>query len=312
MLPPPPKVAVVGSLHTDLTVKAERIPVMGETVLGEDLKITMGGKGANQAVAASRLGAEVVLIGRVGADEFGNRMIENATAQRIETKYIVRDELAPSGVALIVIDGKGNNIITVSSGADSRCDEGDVDRAGEAIKSSQVLLAQLELPLRTVAHAIDVAHRHGVQVILNLSPARKVSKRMLRKVHILTLNETEAEFLSGISIKSLKGVAKRILELGPDHVVLTMGKRGSVLVTAEGLTRVKGVKVKAIDPTGAGDAFCGALAVAIASGEDLKEAVSYANCAGALATTRIGAQEALPTKEELEDFIRERKFGRQT
>lgn len=303
-----PKIVVIGCLHTDFTVKVKTIPRIGESVLGKSFKRSPGGKGANQAVAAARLGADVVLIGRVGADVFGKELIKNLRENGIDTKYIIEDSETYTGLALIMVDEDGDNILAVASGADMRIRKEDIDRAEEIIKLSDILLIQLETPLQIVEYAINIAFNKGVKVLLNPAPAQKLSKDLLKKVYVLIPNEKEAELLSNVKIKDLnssKISAKKLLENGTENIVITLGKNGSIIATKEETVHINGLNVNAIDTTGAGDAFCGALAVALSSGKELKEAVIYANYAGALATTKIGAQEALPTKEELENFKRE-------
>ena len=302
-----PKIAVVGSLHMDFILKVKTIPRVGETVLGNAFKRSPGGKGANQAMAAGKLGADVVLIGRVGADAVGRELIEKVKTQGIDVTYVLEDEETYTGLALILVDEEGGNIIAVASGADMNCCTEDIKQAEEIITASKVLLTQLETPLPVVEYALDVAYEAGVRMILNPAPAHDLSNDLLKKVYLLTPNETEAEFLSGIKIRDLrtaKMAAERLLARGVENVVLTLGKEGAILATKHETVHVKGVDVQAIDTTGAGDAFCGALAVAIATGTDLLEAVTYANYAGALTTTKIGAQDALPTREELERFIK--------
>lgn len=303
-----PKIAVVGSLHMDFIVKVKAIPRVGETVLGSAFKRSPGGKGANQAMAAAKLGADVVLIGRVGADAVGRELIETVKAQGIDVAYVLEDGGTYTGLALILVDEEGGNIIAVASGADMNCCTEDIKRAEEAITASKVLLTQLETPLPVVEYALNLAYGEGVRVILNPAPAHDLSNGLLKKVYLLTPNETEAEFLSGIKIRDLRTAemaAERLLARGVDNVVLTLGREGAMLATRHETVHVKGVDVQAIDTTGAGDAFCGALAFAIATGKDLREAVTYANCAGALTTTKIGAQDALPTREELECFMKD-------
>lgn len=305
-----PEIVVVGSLHMDLTVKAKTIPRFGETILGDEFKISPGGKGANQAVAAARLGANVTMIGRVGTDLFGDRVIENARMQKVNIRHIIRDSGTRTSLSLIMVDYRGNNIIAVAPGADSKCCLEDVDRAEPIIESSDALLTQLETPIPVVARALDVAFRHGVITILNPSPACELPMRLLEKVQILTPNETEAEVLSGVrvaDISSAKKAAAKILQERVHNVVLTMGKKGALIATTKNVIHLKSPRVNSVDTTGAGDAFCGALAVAVSSGKELKEAVTYANCAGALATMKVGAQKALPTKEELEEFMKKNK-----
>jgi len=304
-----PKIVVVGSLHMDLTVKTEKIPRIGETVLGRHFTMSPGGKGANQAVAAAKLGADVTLVGRVGADVFGRELIKNAKEYGIDTSYIVEDRETATGVALIMVDEKGSNIIAVASGADMRCCREDIDRAEKVIKSSDIVSIQLEIPPPVVEYAIDKAFREEVKVILNPSPAQQLPDELLRKVYVLTPNEKEAEVLGGCkvtSIRAAKIVAKKIRERGVENVIVTIGKNGAILATEEETVHVRGIEVNTVDATGAGDAFCGTLAVAISSGKELKEAVVYSNSAGALATTKIGAQEALPTTPELESFMKNR------
>jgi len=304
-----PNIVVVGSLHMDLTIKARTIPRLGETVLGDEFKMSPGGKGANQAAAAAKLGANVTLIGRVGSEAFGTDLVRNARQNRINTKFIVQDKETQTGLALIIVDQKGNNIIAVFPGADLRCSKEDINRAYSVIKSADILLAQLETSFPVVQHAIQKAFQNGVKVILNPSPAHILPKDVLRKVYILTPNESEAEILGGTSITDLSSARRAITEIlkkGAQNIVLTLGKEGALVGTKGKIVHLKSPRVNPVDTTGAGDAFCGALAVAISSGESLEKAVVYANCAGALATTKMGAQEALPTHEELERFMREK------
>jgi ribokinase len=301
-----PKIAVVGSLHMDFIVQVKAIPRVGETVIGSSFTRSPGGKGANQAVAAAKLGAAVVLIGRVGADAVGQELIETAQAQDVDVTYVLQDEGTYTGLALILVDDAGQNIIAVASGADMTCSPVDITRAAGAITASNVLLTQLEIPLPVVESAVEVAYQHGVRVILNPAPAHDLPDDLLMKVSLLTPNETEAEVLSGIPIRDLRTAeraAERLLDRGVDNVVLTLGRAGALLATHHTTVHIPGVAVHAIDTTGAGDAFCGALAVAIATGKDLRAAVTYANYAGALTTTKMGAQAALPTREELECFL---------
>lgn len=288
-----PRIVVVGSLHLDLLLRVEELPKPGETVLGEELRVGMGGKGANQAVAAARLGAKVWMVGRVGRD--GREMVENLRRNGVDTSHLRWDK-RPSGKALILVDGRGENLIGVYPGADEGCGEEDVERARGILRRADLLLTQLELPQATVERALAVAWEEGTGTVLNLAPFRPLRGRAWRRIGVLVANEGEASRVAG----RVEEAAGRLLRKGPGAVVITLGEKGAYLRTGEGGRRIGGVRVEVRDTTGAGDAFCGALAVALASGRPLEEAVLWANCAGALATTRLGAQEALPFRREVD------------
>jgi ribokinase len=311
------EVVVVGSLHVDLMVKLDRIPMRGETVIGGFFKISPGGKGANQAVAASRLGIGVAMVGRVGADIFGEMLLERLGAENVDTGHVVRDPTVHTGVALIMVDKRGGNLIAVSSGADERCSPSDVDAALDTISQAKAVLLQLEIPQPTVEHAINSAKRMGSLVILNPAPARALPKRLLEKVDILMPNTLEASFLSGVRVHDVPSAVRagrRLLAMGAKNVLVTLGRRGVVALTERETIHLRGVRVRAVDTTGAGDAFCGALAYGLARGMRLHEAAELANNAAALSTTKLGAQEAMPTLEELHHFMtsngRARRLGK--
>ena len=300
------RIAVVGSLNMDLVVRSPRIPLPGETIIGSAYQQVPGGKGANQAVAAARLGARVSMVGRVGRDAFGDRLLEGLAAAGVDRTFVVQDREAATGVALIVVDDAGQNSIVVASGANMRLSPGNLDIAEGAIASADVLLLQLESPLDTVIRAAEVARRHGVTVILNPAPASPLPDRLLTMVDVLAPNESETAQLTGMSVKSLdqaESAAMALLQLGVGAVVLTLGERGAML-TQDGSTRVvPSFQVQPVDTTAAGDAFVAGLAVALAEGRTLADAVRWGNAAGALATTRHGAQPSLPTREALERLL---------
>jgi ribokinase len=293
----------------DLVVKAPRIPTVGETILGEEFIMTPGGKGANQAVAAAKLGAEVYLVAKLGEDVFAEQSLRNFEKEGVRTDYVTRTAEAPSGVALITVDRAGNNMIVVAAGANGRLSPQDVDKARDAIVSSGALVAQLEVPLETVEFAARLAHGSGVPFILDPAPARKLPPELLRMVSVLKPNETEAQILTGVEIvdeHSARMAAQELLKCGVKAVILTLGAKGFLLATAEGAEFIPAPKVKAIDATAAGDAFTGSLAVGLAQGKTLREAASFANHAAALSVTKLGAQSSMPTRQEVESFIRRR------
>ena len=297
-----PKIVVVGSSNTDMVVRASHLPIHGETVLGEEFVMLAGGKGANQAVAAARLGAEVVFVARVGGDMFGDKSLETYRAAGINVDYIARDADAASGVALITVDQNGENIITVAPGANSNLSTADVASAGPVIKQSDCMLLQLEIPLATVRAAIELAHRHHVRVILNPAPAGPLPDDLLRLVDILTPNENEAALLATHFASQVEALLALLSPRG--SLIITRGQRGAELIQHGGNTLLPAYVVTAVDTTGAGDAFNGALATALARGTQILEAVRYANAAAALSVTRFGAQTSLPTHAEVIQLMR--------
>ena len=302
-----PRIVVVGSSNTDMVVKSARIPAPGETVLGGEFVMAAGGKGANQAVAAARLGADVWFVARVGDDLFGRTAVENFRHEGICVDCVTKDPRKPSGVALILVDQRGENVISVAPGANSELSPDDVRKARPAIEQADVMIIQLEVPLETVAEAARLGADTGAVVILNPAPAQALDDRLLRNVTVLTPNETETELLTGLS---LRGPAERLTAArqltlrGVRTVVMTLGGSGSFLFVGESGVVVPTVKIQPVDTTAAGDAFNGALAVALAEGQELEQAVRFANLAGASAATRLGAQPSLPTRAEVEELER--------
>ena len=296
-----PKIVVVGSSNTDMVVRASHLPIHGETVLGEEFVMLAGGKGANQAVAAARLGAEVTFVARVGRDMFGDKSLETYRAAGINVDYIVRDDGAASGVALITVDRNGENIISVAPGANGNLSASDVARAEPVIKQSDCMLLQLEIPLTTVQAAIELAQRHRVRVILNPAPAGLLPDDLLGMVDILTPNENEAALLTTHSASRVEALLALLSSRG--SLIITRGQLGAELVRHSGGIMLPAYAVTAVDTTGAGDAFNGALATALARGTEILEAVRYANAA-ALSITRFGAQTSLPTHDEVIQFMR--------
>lgn len=301
-----PSIVVVGSSNTDMIVRLPRLPRAGETLLGGEFLTAAGGKGANQAVGAARAGGRVTFIARVGRDVFGDQAIAGLRRDGIQVTHVSRDPAAPSGVALIFVGRGGENSIAVAGGANGLLRPADIRNAAKVIRSAALLVVQLETPLTTVAAAIETAVHAGVKVILNPAPARPLPRALLGGVSILTPNETEAELLTGIRVTNERAAARACVKLrarGVGTVVLTLGSRGAFVADAAGGRIVPGFKVKAVDTTAAGDIFNGALAVALAEGGALHDAVRFANAAAALSVTRLGAQPSAPTRAQIDALL---------
>jgi len=298
-----PRITVVGSSNTDMVIKTDRIPAHGETVLGGEFAMFPGGKGANQAVAAARLGAAVSFVARVGTDVFGDKAVEGFRREGIDTEFIVRDPEEPSVIALIFVDRRGENVIAVAPGANSRLSPADVERASERLSGCSALVLQLEIPLETVERAARLASEHGVRVILNPAPMMPdgLPRPLLELVDVLVPNETEARTLLDLGEcgRIDEGAMSRLPEIGVRTAVVTLGARGALVVTRDGVQAVSAPRVRAVDTTAAGDAFVGALVVALSSGHDLLESARFAGRAAALSVTRMGAQSSLPTAQEV-------------
>jgi len=309
-----PRIAVVGSIVFDCVATAERLPRKGETVLGRTFGMFSGGKGANQAVQAARLGAEVHMIGRVGDDPLAEQVLKSLNASGVDTRFIRKDPSVCTGACCIHVDAAGDNAIIIVPEANMACSPEDVDAAREVLASADILLCQFEIAIPTVAHALDMAAEKGLRVILNPAPAQPVPEGLLSKAMILTPNETEAEFLSGVPLPSPAPAdhgnvdweieaSERLRRMGASTVVITLGHRGAFLADTNGGQRIPAYRVSAVDVTAAGDAFNGALAVALAENRGLEEAVAYANAAGAIAASRAGAQPSLAVRRQVEDFL---------
>lgn len=303
-------VVVVGSINTDFVLRAPRLPRAGETVTDAHFQTFSGGKGANQAVAAARLGAPTLFIGKVGNDAFGARLRRNLRAAGVNVSRLLTDPDTPSGMAFIIADAAGQNAIVVSPGANRRLTVADVQRCRAHLGGAGAILVQLEIPLPTVAHVVEFAARHRIPLILDAAPARRLPRRLLRKVSILTANETEAPVLCGLppvrlSRTRAEEVCRRLLALGPAAVILKLGERGALVAERHArMTHVPALRVKAVDSTAAGDAFNGGLAVALLEGESLLEAARFATAAAGFSVTRAGAQPSLPTRAELRRWLR--------
>lgn len=302
-------IVVIGSLNVDLVVRTARRPAPGETVPGDEFRIIPGGKGANQAVAAARLGGKVAMLGRVGDDTFGQSLVSSLRAARVHTSRVLSTPGVPTGTALIIVEHSGQNSIVVVAGANGLLSPADVEAAAELIASAKVLMLQLEIPLDTVRKAVELAHNRGVTVLLDPAPAQPLPPELLRQVDIITPNENEAAVLTGRPVNDLKSAklaASDLLRQGANRVLIKLGPRGALLAEGNRFEHSQGFPVEAVDTTAAGDAFAGGLAVALVEGKDLSNAVTFANAVGALSVTRFGAQTSMPSRPEVEQFLRER------
>ena len=299
-------IVVVGSANTDMVLRTPRLPAPGETVLGGGFVLAGGGKGANQAVAAARAGGRVAFVARVGSDVFGSQTAAALLGDRIGADFLFRDRVRPTGVALIFVAADGENCIGVAPGANAALSARDVRASAAAFQGAGWLLTQLETPLPAVSAAVDMAVRGGVRVILNPAPARPLPGTLLKRLHILTPNESEASALTGRRVSGERGAARAAAALrarGVRTVIVTLGRRGAYAAGSDYEGLVPGFRVRAVDTTAAGDVFNGALAVALSENKALPDAVRFANAAAALSTTRPGAQPSAPRRREIDRFL---------
>ena len=304
------KVAVVGSYNGGVTIQADRLPVMGETLLGHDYVEGPGGKGSNQAIAAARLGAEVHFIGCIGQDHNGDAALALWEAEGIHA-YVRRDQNTHTGVGIIFLFPEGDNAIVVAPGANSALAPEDIDLMEEAIADCQVLVLQLEIPVKTALHAAKLAKHHGVKVLLNPAPVQPLPPEAFQLIDVLTPNETEAKVLVGQAPDariSDEDLAHKLLKLGVKTVVMTRGKSGALIARSKTINRVKAPIVKTVDPTGCGDAFNGALAVALAEGKPLVAAAQWACYGGAHCATALEVIPGLASRRQLEALIEEQPY----
>jgi ribokinase len=301
-----PRICVVGSANIDFTVALPRLPRVGETVSAGTLLVNRGGKGANQAVAARRLGADVRMIGCVGEDDSGGEIRRALLEQGIGADALVTSPEAATGTALIFVDPQGRNQIGVAPGANHRLTVEMARRGEDAIAWAEVVLCQLEVPVPVVRWALETARRHGAITVLNPAPVQELSDELLSLVDYLTPNEGEATALTGTDVTDLDTVrraAARLVERGAGAVVVTLGEQGALVCDGGSAVHFEAFPVEAVDTTGAGDAFNGALAVGLAAGGSLEQVIPLASAAGALTCTRRGAQAALPTRADVERFL---------
>lgn len=298
----PNQILIIGSSNTDMVVKTDKLPAPGETVLGGTFLMNPGGKGANQAVAAARLGGRVTFVAKVGGDIFGQQAIDGFQHEGIDTTYVLTDADHPSGVALINVDAAGENCITVAPGANTHLQPTETEAALQGTTPDTLVLLQLEIPLLTVEYVVRQGAARGLRVILNPAPAQSLPNDLLTHLFLITPNETEAELLTGIHVTdqpTAEQAAQKLCELGVKNVVITLGSKGAYLHTNEERQLVTTPRVTAIDSTAAGDCFNGALAVALAEGQSLTQAVVFACKAASISVTRMGAQASMPMRDEI-------------
>lgn len=297
-----PGILVVGSTNTDMVIKADHLPSAGETILGGVFFMNPGGKGANQAVAAARLGGNVTFICKTGNDVFGRQSVQLFEDEGINTDFLLSDSKNPSGVALITVDKNAENCIVVASGANATLNIADLQNAQHAIEQTAIVLMQLEIPLQTVEYVAEKAAFNGSMVLLNPAPACELPDSLFQYLSVITPNQHEAEMLSGIrvfDIESAKLAAKTIRDKGVKNVIVTLGKNGALVLDDDIYTHIAAIPVMAVDTTAAGDVFNGALAVALSEKQDIVKATEFACNAAALAVTRLGAQSSAPYRTEI-------------
>ena len=303
-------VVVVGSTNFDMVVKSERLPKEGESLLVTNLRFFPGGKGANQAVAVARMGAHTALVGAVGTDIIGDFLLQGLVAEGVDTTCVRRDSTRATGSAFIMLFPNGNNCIAVDPAANFSLTPADIERAKEVIERADALTTVLEIPLETVEAALRLARKAGKLTVLDAGPPRYCPQEILSLADVVSPNETELAHLTGEEVRgrvSAREAAEKLLSLGVKTVVLKLGSDGSMLVTAKKSKHFPACKVAAIDPTAAGDAFTAALTVELAAGYDIEHAIRFANCAGALAASKLGAQPSLPTRTEVEALVAQGK-----
>ena len=297
------KILVVGSSNTDMTVKTKELPRPGETVLGGVFTMGGGGKGANQAVAARRLGGDVSFFCKVGKDIFGDNSLRSYEAEGIDTSLVKRSG-EPSGVALITVDGHAENCIVVASGANADVTEEDIEEIRPALEKCDILLLQLEIPVPAVCKAACIAHKAGATVVLNPAPACDLPEELFSCLSLFIPNETELSRFSGMQVTDVESAGKAAAILrakGVGDVIVTLGSKGSLICTRGGETLVPACKVEAVDTTAAGDTYCGALCVALGEGKGLEEAARFASKASAITVQRMGAQASIPSRQEVDN-----------
>lgn len=299
-------VLVVGSANMDMVVSTARFPKPGETVMADDFGMYPGGKGANQAVACARLGGDVSFLAKIGRDMFGERLFESLERDGVDVSRVLLDAEAPTGIALITVDSTGQNEIIVVSGSNMKLSVADIEGEQPFFDRAGYLMLQLEVPLDVVVRSAQLAVERGGRVILNPAPAIELPDELLQAVDVLTPNESEMELLTGRSVddhSSAVAAAGDLIDRGVRHVILTLGSRGALHVTADTVAAYPAYRVDAVDTTAAGDAFNGALAFSLSRGDDLATAVPFANAVAACCVTRMGAQASMPTLEEVEQFL---------
>jgi ribokinase len=299
-------IVVVGSTNTDMVIKASHLPQPGETILGGTFFMSAGGKGANQAVAAARLGGSVLFIAKTGYDIFGKQSVDLFEKEGIDISGIQRDHYQPSGVALITVDDKGENCIVVAPGANAALTPADIDEVKEKIENASLLLVQLETPIETVEHVANIASSKKIKFILNPAPAAKLADELLKRISVITPNQKETEMLTGIKVNdqsSAKQAANFLRGKGIETVIITMGAAGAFVLHENKYSMIPGHKVNVVDTTAAGDVFNGALVVALSEGKMMNEAVTFACKAAAISVTRLGAQASAPNREEVEILL---------
>ena len=303
-----PKIVVVGSINMDLVATVDRFPVPGETVRSKSFTTVPGGKGANQAAAAALAGAQVTMVGRVGKDIFGDSCLDNLKSKGVDIQFIKRDEQEPTGNAMISVDTGGQNELIYTAGANSRVTVQDAEDAKDTIQAADMIILQFEIPMETVSGVVSLASELGTRVIVNPAPADTPTAGLLEKIDYFVPNESEAKQLTGlhvVDIDTAAEAAKELFNRGTKHVIVTMGPQGAVMYDTNGLLRVPTRQVKAVDVTAAGDSFIGALAVALSTEQDLPDAVDFACSAATLSVTKLGAQPSIPTREEIDRYMKQ-------
>lgn len=302
----PARILVVGSSNTDMVVKARALPRPGETILGGNFFMNPGGKGANQAVAAARSGGQVVFVCKTGDDIFGSKSRELFAEENIDTSYVLQDARYPSGVALITVDEQAENCIVVASGANAHLDAADLGFIPKLLAQTEIVLVQLEIPLDTVAFVVKEAFKMNKRVILNPAPAQLLPDQLLKELYCITPNETEAELITGIKVSDLHSAQKAaevMLARGVQCVLITLGAKGVLIASEEGIEMIPAFPVKAVDTTAAGDVFNGAFAVALAEGMSTRQSAIFACKAASVSVTREGAQASAPYRKEITGYL---------